>query len=104
MRRAGLAQGGSLDNTVVLNSDSVINKEGLRWPDEFVRHKILDMIGDLSLIGMRIQGHVKVERGGHAVHQKLVCAILRSPESWQVLGSEAIPPPSLDAAPLSAAS
>jgi len=100
LRRAGLAKGGSLANTVVLDSTGVINGGGLRWPDEFVRHKILDMIGDLSLLGMPILGHVKVERGGHALHYRLVSEILRRSDAWSVLGS---PSHSLDLAPLSAA-
>jgi UDP-3-O-[3-hydroxymyristoyl] N-acetylglucosamine deacetylase len=82
LRRAGLARGGSLENTVVLNDEWVLNPEGLRWPDEFVRHKVLDLCGDLALLGAPIVGHVRVERGGHALHQKLVSAILSSPDTW----------------------
>ena len=89
LRRAGLGKGGSLDNTVVLNATRVINHSGLRWTDEFVRHKILDMIGDLSLIGLPIQGHVQVERGGHALHHKLVIALLRERDAWRVVGADA---------------
>jgi len=74
--RAGLARGGSLENTVVLDENEVVNPEGLRFPDEFVRHKVLDLIGDLALLGVRIDGHVRVERGGHALHQHLVAALL----------------------------
>jgi UDP-3-O-[3-hydroxymyristoyl] N-acetylglucosamine deacetylase len=83
LRRAGFARGGSLENTVVLNDERVLNPEGLRWPDEFVRHKILDLCGDLALLGVPIVGHVSVECGGHALHQKLVSAILSSPDAWQ---------------------
>jgi UDP-3-O-[3-hydroxymyristoyl] N-acetylglucosamine deacetylase len=80
---SGLARGGSLENTVVLDGRGVVNPEGLRWPDEFVRHKVLDLFGDLALLGVPIQGHVRVERGGHSLHQKLVSALLESPEaSW----------------------
>jgi UDP-3-O-[3-hydroxymyristoyl] N-acetylglucosamine deacetylase len=74
--RAGLARGGSLENTVVLDEAAVVNPEGLRFPDEFVRHKILDLVGDLALLGVHFDGHVRVERGGHALHHQLVCALL----------------------------
>jgi UDP-3-O-[3-hydroxymyristoyl] N-acetylglucosamine deacetylase len=82
---AGFARGGSLDNTVVLDECKVVNPEGLRWSDEFVRHKVLDLFGDLALLGMPVQGHVKVERGGHALHQQLVAALLAEPDAWEVL-------------------
>ena len=84
--RAGLAQGGNLSNTVVMDDDRVLNHEGLRWPDEFVRHKVLDLIGDLSLIGMPIEGHVSACRAGHALHQALVRKILETPDAWIVEG------------------
>jgi UDP-3-O-[3-hydroxymyristoyl] N-acetylglucosamine deacetylase len=70
--RAGRARGAGLDNTVVLGDARVLNRGGLRFDDEFVRHKILDLLGDLALLGGRLQGHVRVERGGHALHQRLV--------------------------------
>ena len=85
--RSGLARGGSLENTVVLDDRRVINHEGLRWPDEFVRHKILDLIGDLSLLGLPIHGHVRVERGGHSLHHRLACALLDNPDAWRVTGA-----------------
>jgi UDP-3-O-[3-hydroxymyristoyl] N-acetylglucosamine deacetylase len=84
LRRQGLARGGSLDNTVVLGDAGVLNAEGLRWPDEFVRHKVLDLIGDLAVLGMPLRGHVRVERGGHALHHKLVTAILETPNAWRI--------------------
>jgi len=73
--RAGRARGACLDNTVVLDASRVLNRDGLRFPDEFVRHKVLDLLGDLALLGSRIEGHVRVERGGHALHQKLVAKL-----------------------------
>lgn len=73
--RAGRARGASLDNTVVLGGDRVLNRSGLRFADEFVRHKVLDLLGDLALLGARVQGHVRVDRGGHALHQRLVTAL-----------------------------
>ncbi len=82
--RSGFARGGSLDNAVVLDEDGVMNADGLRWPDEFVRHKVLDLFGDLATLGMRIQGHVRVERGGHSIHQKLIREILARKDRWRV--------------------
>jgi UDP-3-O-[3-hydroxymyristoyl] N-acetylglucosamine deacetylase len=84
LRRTGFARGGSLDNTVVLDRVGVVNCEGLRWPDEFVRHKVLDLFGDLALLGVPIRGHVRVERGGHSLHQKLVAAIVANPDAWRI--------------------
>lgn len=84
LRRAGFARGGSLANTVVLDARGVLNREGLRWRDEFVRHKVLDLFGDLALLGMPIRGRVRIERGGHALHQKLVRALLEQRDAWHV--------------------
>ena len=81
---AGLAQGGSLHNTVLLDESSVVNEGGLRWPDEFVRHKVLDLLGDLALLGVAIDGHVKVECGGHALHHRLVASLLARPQAWRL--------------------
>jgi UDP-3-O-[3-hydroxymyristoyl] N-acetylglucosamine deacetylase len=83
LRRAGLARGGSLANTVVVGERGVLNPEGLRWPDEFVRHKAVDLIGDLALLGARLSAHVHVERGGHALHQRLVAELLARPGAWE---------------------
>jgi UDP-3-O-[3-hydroxymyristoyl] N-acetylglucosamine deacetylase len=85
---AGFARGGCLDNTVVLDDEKVVNEEGLRWPDEFVRHKVLDLCGDFALLGTQVQGHVHVERGGHYLHQKLVEAILATPDAWVLVDPE----------------
>ncbi len=95
---AGLAQGGSLHNTVLLDDTRVMNEGGLRWPDEFVRHKVLDLLGDLALLGVAIEGHVKVERGGHALHHRLVTALLDRPKAWRL--REAGPRRARDLAPL----
>jgi len=80
--RNGLARGGNLDNTVVMDDFRVLNRDGLRWPDEFVRHKVLDLLGDLALLGMPVEGHIVVERGGHALHQRFVRALLDHPDHW----------------------
>jgi UDP-3-O-[3-hydroxymyristoyl] N-acetylglucosamine deacetylase len=90
LRSAGLARGASLDNTIVLGEDGVMNPGGLRFPDEFVRHKVVDLLGDLSLLGHRVRGHVRVERGGHGLHRALVDALLADPSSWKLV-SEAAP-------------
>jgi UDP-3-O-[3-hydroxymyristoyl] N-acetylglucosamine deacetylase len=100
--RAGLARGGSLENTVVLDDEVVLNAEGLRWPDEFVRHKIVDLLGDLALLGLPIQGHVSVERGGHALHQMLVQELIRDPDAWTILGEGAVVPSGFELGPLAA--
>lgn len=73
---AGLAHGGSFENAIVLDETRVLNADGLRWPDEFVRHKVIDLLGDLALLGMRLVGHVRVEKGGHRLHHHLVRALL----------------------------
>jgi len=99
LRSAGLALGGSLDNTVVLDEREVVNPDGLRWPNEFVRHKMLDLYGDLAVLGMPIQGRIKVERGGHALHQQLVAAIVDHPEAWSVDGPGARAPRGFDLVP-----
>jgi len=82
----GLARGGNLDNTVVLDEERVLNRDGVRFPDEFVRHKVLDLIGDLALLGMPLEGHVHVERGGHALHQRMLSELLASQRTWRVVG------------------
>jgi UDP-3-O-[3-hydroxymyristoyl] N-acetylglucosamine deacetylase len=82
MRQAGLALGGSLDNAVVLGETGVLNNP-LRFPDEFVRHKILDLLGDLVLLGRPLRAHVVAHRAGHALHTRLVKAILESTELWE---------------------
>jgi len=83
--RAGLGRGGSLDNTIVLDERRVLNPEGLRMPDEFVRHKVLDLLGDFALLGMPFEGHVRVVRGGHALHQKLMDALLHTRGAAEVV-------------------
>ncbi|MEW6542900.1 MAG: UDP-3-O-acyl-N-acetylglucosamine deacetylase [Nitrospirota bacterium] len=87
----GLAKGGSLDNTVVLSDDNILNESGLRFADEFVRHKVLDLIGDLSLLGVPFIGHLIADRSGHALHTKLVERILAQPDCWVLLKSGDLP-------------
>ena len=84
MRQKGLAAGGSLDNAVVLGETGVLNNP-LRFPDEFVRHKILDLLGDLVLLGKPLHAHVVATRAGHEIHTKLVQSILKSKNSWELV-------------------
>jgi UDP-3-O-[3-hydroxymyristoyl] N-acetylglucosamine deacetylase len=85
LKAAGLALGGSLENAIVVDDERILNPEGLRFQDEFVRHKILDAIGDLSLIGYPILGHVRAFKAGHGINHQLVEKLLDTPESWQLL-------------------
>jgi len=84
LQAIGLALGGSLDNAVVLNEDRIINKEGLRFPNEFVRHKILDAIGDLSLLGIPIIGHFVADKSGHRLNNLLLRELMRSRDCWRL--------------------
>jgi UDP-3-O-[3-hydroxymyristoyl] N-acetylglucosamine deacetylase len=83
MKLHGLARGGSLENAVVLDDDKVINPEGLRFSDEFVRHKILDCIGDFSLLGMPFLGHVIVSKSGHAFNHAFLSEFFSNKQSWE---------------------
>jgi UDP-3-O-[3-hydroxymyristoyl] N-acetylglucosamine deacetylase len=82
MRQQGLIRGASTDNAIVLTREDVLNPP-LRFPDEFVRHKVLDLIGDLALIGRQILGSVVADRAGHAMHTALVSRILRDQSYWE---------------------
>src|SRR6266404_287111 len=85
LRRANLIRGGSLDNAIVLTRHGMLNETGLRWPDEFVRHKILDIIGDLALLGMPLMGRVTAERSGHLLHAALMASLLRNRAAWEIV-------------------
>jgi UDP-3-O-[3-hydroxymyristoyl] N-acetylglucosamine deacetylase len=93
MKHYGLAQGGSLENVVVIDEDSVLNPEGLRFPDEFVRHKILDCLGDFSLLGMPLMGHVKAVKSGHAFNHEFLKAFFLHKDKWETV-TVACPVPS----------
>src|SRR5262245_58473102 len=84
LRQRGLALGGSLENAIVLGETGVLNP--LRFEDEFVRHKILDVIGDLALVGHPILGHLVVHRGGHALHTAFATELLRQRDVWDFVG------------------
>ncbi|MFC1880148.1 UDP-3-O-acyl-N-acetylglucosamine deacetylase [Thermodesulfobacteriota bacterium] len=83
MKRYGLARGGSLDNAVVIDENKVLNDEGLRYQDEFVRHKLLDCIGDFSLIGMPILAHIVTRKSGHAFNHAFLEKFFNEKASWQ---------------------
>lgn len=85
LKANGLARGGSMDNAIVVGDDAILNPEGLRFEDEFVRHKILDSIGDFSLLGYPILGHIKASRAGHDLNHRMVEKILASPECWKLV-------------------
>lgn len=99
LRAAGLALGGSLENAVVISSDGqrVLNEEGLRFEDEFVRHKILDAVGDLSLAGAPIIGHFRGVRCGHAINNRLLRALFADDKAWTLVPME---PADMRAAPV----
>lgn len=84
LRAAGLARGGSMENAVVIDGDRVLNPEGLRRPDEFVRHKALDAVGDLYVLGAPIIGRFEGVKGGHALNNRLVRALLARPGAWRL--------------------
>ena len=85
LRRANLIRGGSIDNAILLTPDGMLNETPLRARDEFVRHKILDIIGDLALLGMPLLGLVRAERSGHLFHAMLMTKLLRDDTAWEVV-------------------
>jgi UDP-3-O-[3-hydroxymyristoyl] N-acetylglucosamine deacetylase len=88
MRSMGLALGGSLHNAVVLGEDDIMNEGGLRYADEFVRHKALDCVGDYLLAGASIKGEVVTSRPGHGINNKLMRAIFADPSNYRLVGGE----------------
>ena len=88
LRQNGLALGGSLENAIVIGDAGVLN--ALRFEDEFVRHKILDAVGDLALVGHPIVGHVVAHRAGHALHTALASRLLEERDAWMLMESPAV--------------
>lgn len=88
LKRMGLARGGSLDNAIVVDDFSILNPDGLRFPDEFVRHKILDSMGDISLLGMPVIGHLVAYKSGHMLNHKLVTEVLSDASSYEIVEAE----------------
>ncbi|MGB0911205.1 MAG: UDP-3-O-acyl-N-acetylglucosamine deacetylase, partial [Nitrospirales bacterium] len=83
----GQGLGGSLDNTLVFSDTDLLNDSGLRFPNECIRHKVLDLIGDMTLLGLPIIGHFIADRAGHQLHAELVSAILANTDSWILLNT-----------------
>ena len=102
LRDRGLGKGGSLDNTIVFSDseDEILNEEDLRFPDECVRHKILDLIGDMSLLGTHVVGHIIANKSGHDLHTQLVQTIMDNPDAWILLGPEKDQPDASDLIPV----
>jgi UDP-3-O-[3-hydroxymyristoyl] N-acetylglucosamine deacetylase len=85
MQAVGLAKGGSLENAIVVDQYSILNPEGLRFPDEFARHKVLDAFGDLALLGLPVIGALVARKSGHAMNQALVRKVLADPTAYRVV-------------------
>lgn len=88
LREAGLALGGSHDNAIVMDSFSILNDDGLRYEDEFVKHKILDAIGDLYLLGHQLIGAFSAYKSGHALNNRLLRALIAQPDAWELVSFE----------------
>ncbi|GGE42401.1 UDP-3-O-acyl-N-acetylglucosamine deacetylase [Agaricicola taiwanensis] len=92
LRSAGFARGSSLENSIVVDGDQVVNPTGLRSPDHFVRHKALDAIGDLALAGLPLRGRYRSYKGGHRVNVEMVKALAAQPSAWTIVEAEAPTP------------
>ncbi len=102
LKRYGLAGGCSLDNVVVVGESGIVNEDGLRYEDEFVRHKILDCIGDLSLLGMPVIGHIVMSKSGHAFNYAFLKKFFSSKDAWSTCTLHA-PPDEAESSPKSLA-
>jgi UDP-3-O-[3-hydroxymyristoyl] N-acetylglucosamine deacetylase len=85
LRANGLAKGGSFENAIILGRDGVLNSSGLRFKDEFVRHKMLDLIGDFSLLGFPLYGHIVASKSGHATNVKFLKKLISSGDCWEMV-------------------
>ncbi|HEY8610607.1 MAG TPA: UDP-3-O-acyl-N-acetylglucosamine deacetylase, partial [Roseomonas sp.] len=90
LRSVGLARGGSLANAVVVDGPLVVNPGGLRHADEFVRHKLLDAVGDLALAGAPLRARFRGHRSGHALNNRLLRALFADPRAWRRVGEEEV--------------
>jgi len=88
LRSKGLARGGSVDNAIVVDDYRILNEDGLRYEDEFVRHKVLDAIGDLYLLGNSLIGEFRAHKSGHALNNKLLRALMGQQDAWEVVTFE----------------
>ncbi|HEV7292529.1 UDP-3-O-acyl-N-acetylglucosamine deacetylase [Devosia sp. RR2S18] len=91
LRQAGYALGSSLDNSITVHEDRVLNPGGLRYEDEFVRHKLLDAIGDLALGGLPIWGRFRSYKGGHALNAHVLAGLFSSEANYEIVGAEDLP-------------
>ncbi len=91
LRQAGYALGSSLDNSITVHEDKILNPGGLRYEDEFVRHKLLDAIGDLSLGGLPIWGRFRSYKGGHALNAHVLSGLFSSEANYEIVGAEDLP-------------
>ena len=103
LRQNGLALGGSLDNAIVIGDTGVLNSS-LRFEDEFVRHKILDLVGDFALVGHQVVAHAVVHRGGHALHTAMAAQLLQESDAWQLVEEPSAMPVATGAVPVIATS
>ena len=92
LRSRGLARGGSVDNAIVVDEYRILNQEGLRYEDEFVRHKVLDAVGDLYLLGHCLIGEFRAYKSGHALNNALVRALIAQPDAWEMVTFDASNP------------
>ena len=90
LQEAGLARGGSLDNAVVMDGFHILNEDGLRYSDEFVKHKILDAIGDLYLLGHLLIGSFAAHKSGHALNNRLLREMAADPSAWELVSYESV--------------
>ncbi len=95
LRSMGLSQGGSLDNCIVVDGDVILNEDGLRYRDEFVRHKLLDVVGDLATAGFAIEGRFEGAKTGHALNNELLRAVFADPDNYEISDARA-PMPAYD--------
>jgi UDP-3-O-[3-hydroxymyristoyl] N-acetylglucosamine deacetylase len=93
LKANGFAKGGSLENAIILGSDGILNASGLRFKDEFVRHKILDLIGDFSLIGFPIYGHIIANKSGHTANLKFLKKLISYQNCWEIVSEISQPSP-----------
>lgn len=104
LRSRGLARGGSVDNAIVVDEYRILNQDGLRYDDEFVRHKILDAIGDIYLLGYSVIGEYRAHKSGHALNNAVVRSLMAQPDSWELVtfDDEATAPVSYSLSPVAA--
>jgi len=88
LQKNNLALGGSMDNAIVVDDLKVLNKDGLRYADEFVKHKMLDAIGDLYLLGHNLLGEFRGYKSGHSLNNQLLRALIKDPEAWEMVSFE----------------